>query len=88
MTQHHEFPHLDAAAAEFGSRRDLSAAELRGLICADCDFFHEDHEDTLECSCFRMLREIVVRGVLTPEGLAWALGGQASQAQDSREVSK
>ncbi|MHB8858899.1 MAG: hypothetical protein ACYC6Z_05385 [Thermoleophilia bacterium] len=73
MSEKHEFPNLAAAGAEFGSRRDLSLAELRSLLCADCDFFHEGHEDDLECSCFQILREIIVRGALTPAGLAEAL---------------
>ena len=74
MPHNHEFPNLAEAAARLGSRRNLSLAEWRDLLCRDCDFFHEDHEDDLECSCFRMLRVIIERGVLSPEELAAALG--------------
>jgi hypothetical protein len=74
MPRNHEFPNLAEAAARIGSRRDLSLDELRELLCRDCDFFHDDHEDDLECSCFRMLRVIMERGVLSPQELAEALG--------------
>ena len=69
----HDFPGLRRAAANLGARSDLGLAELRELLCRDCDFFHEDHEDDLECSCFRMLKLLIVRGALTPEKLAEAL---------------
>ncbi len=74
MTNNHEFPNLQVAAAKLGSRKDLSLGELRELLCHDCDFWHDEHEDDLECSCFRMLRMIIETGALTPEKLAEALG--------------
>ncbi len=70
----HEFPNLRTAAAKLGSRRDPSLDELRELLCHDCDFWHDEHEDDLECSCFRILRMIVARGVLSPAELSAVLG--------------
>ena len=70
----HDFPGLRKAAASLGARSDLALPELRELLCRDCDFFHEDHEDDLECSCFRMLKLLIVREALTPEKLAEVLG--------------
>ena len=83
MTDGHGFPNHEAAARELGSRSDLSLAEFRSLLCADCDFYDEEHEDDLECSCFRMLREIIVRGVLTPGGLARVLAGDSMEESPS-----
>lgn len=65
------FPLLEKTADRLGERTsDLSMDELRALLCADCDFYGDDHEDDLECSCFRMLRLLLVRGVVTPASLA------------------
>lgn len=74
------FPHLEQAAGELGSRTDLTLAELRALLCSDCDFYGDDHEDDLECSCFRMLRVLVTRGGLTPERLADMLTAGAEES--------
>lgn len=82
MPDEHDFPHLKEAADQLGSRRDLNLAELRNLLCHDCDFWHEEHEDDLECSCFKMLHVIVQRGVLTPEQLATALGPEESGSEE------
>jgi len=70
------FPNLEAAAAALGGRTSLSLAELRALLCYDCDFYGDDHEEELECSCFRMLRILISRGKLTPESLAAALAAK------------
>jgi len=73
----HPFPNLEKAARRLGSRpQDLSLPRLRDLLCRDCDFYHEDHEDELECSCFRMLRLVLERGVLTPAQLSDAAGSE------------
>ena len=79
MSQKSEFPNLREAAAGLGSRRELSLTELRELLCHDCDFWHDEHEDDLECSCFQILRVIIERGVLSPEELAAALGPEAGE---------
>jgi hypothetical protein len=77
------FPQLKKAAAELHKRgEDLSLAELRALLCYDCDFYGDDHEDDLECSCFKMLRILLVRGVLTPSRLAEELGSAGNTGQD------
>lgn len=71
-----EFTHLNAAAAELGERTgDLSAPELRRLLCFDCEFYTEDHEDELECSCYQILTLLIKSGHLTPAGLSDALAG-------------
>ncbi|MHB1325216.1 MAG: hypothetical protein ACYDGS_01690 [Thermoleophilia bacterium] len=82
MPQDHDFPNLQAAAARLGARRDLSLADLRELLCHDCAFWHDEHEDDLECSCFKMLHVIVQRGVLTPEQLAEALGSEETGSEE------
>ena len=74
MASFREFSNLTAAARELGSRTtDLTAAELRKLLCHDCDFYTEDHEEDLECSCFQILRLVIERGVLSPIELAEAV---------------
>jgi len=73
VSENDGFPNLEKAASRLGSRRDLSLAELRELLCYDCDFWHDEHEDDLECSCFRILRIVIERGVLTPDELSDAL---------------
>ena len=74
------FPHLEKAADALGERTgDLSLAELRALLCFDCDFYDADHEDDLECSCFKMLRILLARGVLTPERLAATLTAESEE---------
>lgn len=74
MPAENEFPNLVSAAGELDSRTDdLTAAELRRLLCHDCDFYTEDHEDDLECSCFQILRLVIERGILTPTQLAEAV---------------
>lgn len=74
MTGPESFPHLKAAAQELaGSGEPLSRENLRRLLCHDCAFWHEEHEDELECSCFMMLRIMLSRGAITPQSLAEAL---------------
>ena len=75
MSRDHPFPNLEEAARRLGDRSSgLSLPELRGLLCRDCDFYHEDHEDDLECSCFRVLRLMLERGRLTPAQLSEMVG--------------
>lgn len=72
------FPRLEEAAAKLGERTEnLTLAELRELLCHDCDFYGDDHEDDLECSCFKMLRLLIARGVLTPSTMARELGADS-----------
>lgn len=75
------FPHLEKAAQEPGSAAgDLSPAQLRVLLCLDCDFYTDDHEDELECSCFQMLRLLLEKRVLTPGALAEAVTSEDSDS--------
>ncbi len=75
MSRDHPFPNLEEAARRLGDRSSgLSLPDLRGLLCRDCDFYHEDHEDDLECSCFRVLRLMLERGRLTPAQLSGLAG--------------
>lgn len=73
MTDEAEFPHLQTAAKRLGEAGDLSRGQLRELICHDCAFWHEEHEDELECSCFMILKVMLARGVVTPASLAAAV---------------
>lgn len=74
MTSFREFPNLRSTAQKLGSGTEgLTAARLRELLCYDCDFYTEDHEDDLECSCFQILRLVFERGVLSPAELADAV---------------
>ena len=36
------------------------------LICKHCDFYKESEKD-LECGAFKILRELLEKGVITPE---------------------
>ena len=38
---------------------------LIDLICSSCDFYKESEKD-LECGAFKILRELLKRGVITP----------------------
>lgn len=74
MSNKEEFPNLEAAARKLsGEERDFTREELRQLLCHDCAFWHEDHEEELECSCFQILKIMLARGVLSPESLAAAV---------------
>ncbi|MBE0429895.1 MAG: hypothetical protein IBX61_08485 [Thermoleophilia bacterium] len=75
MTEKTEFPQLMAAARKLADGRDLSRDQLRGLLCRDCRFWHEQDEEELECSCFLILATLLAEGVLTPESLARSLRG-------------
>lgn len=37
------------------------------LICTHCDFFKEDEEDQLECSAFKILKDMLQRDRISPE---------------------
>lgn len=73
MTKEHQFPKLEATARRLAGRGRLQPDELRALLCHDCDFWHEGHEEDLECSCYGILAMLLARGALTPESLAEAL---------------
>jgi len=73
VTKEHKFPNLQAAARRLAGHDQLEPDELRSLLCHDCDFWHEGHEEDLECSCYGMLAARLARGALTPESLARAL---------------
>lgn len=78
MADEERFPRLQAAAAVLGERTgDLTMGDLRALLCEDCEFYGDEHEDDLECSCFKMLRVLLVRGVLTPQRLASRLRAES-----------
>lgn len=86
MASDPDFPNLEAAAAELGERTgDLTAPELRRLLCLDCDFYTEDHEDDLECSCYRILRLLIAGKQLTPAGLREALASARQARRGSGE---
>lgn len=68
------FPGLEKAARRLDSRKKgLSLDELRSLLCHDCDFYDDEHDDDLECSCFQVLAVLLERKVLTPQGLSDAV---------------
>lgn len=80
MSERCRFPELKQAAERLGTGgRDLALADLRALLCRDCDFFDEEHDDDLECSCFQMLAVLLERGVLTPRSLSGAVNGESSR---------
>lgn len=74
MPDNSRFINLDEAARRIGRRGpDLTQADLRDLLCRDCDFFDDEHDDELECSCFQMLATLLRSGALTPRGLSDAV---------------
>jgi len=89
MADSRKFPNLQAAGRELGSRTDgLTLSELRQLLCHDCDFFTDDHDDDLECSCFQILRLVIERGYLTPAGLAAAVRPEGQDREEPGEGKK
>ena len=77
MSQSHPFPWLAQGAASLSPTSALTGQQLRQLLCRDCDFYREDHEEELECSSFRMMKLLLKRGTLTPQQLAQATAPKA-----------
>jgi hypothetical protein len=50
-------------------------ADLRELLCGDCEFYNAEEDEELECSSFKLLRRLVERGLVTPEVLLDAAAG-------------
>lgn len=44
------------------------------LICQDCQFYHEEEEEKLECAAFKLLRELIRREVISLEEASEKLG--------------
>lgn len=59
-------------AAELGDTADsrLSPEELVELLCADCQFYHPDEEEQLECGAFKILSTLIREGTVTVDQIA------------------
>ena len=44
----------------------LDKESLIDLICRHCEFFKESEKD-LECGAFKILKDLLEKGVITPE---------------------
>ena len=49
----------------------LDKESLVHLICEHCDFYKESDKD-LECGAFKILKELLEKGVITPEQITAA----------------
>jgi hypothetical protein len=62
-----EFPKLCSKAhlipAEAG--RELTDEDLTRLICSDCPFYKEGHDEELECGAYHLLVHLLREKVLT-----------------------
>jgi hypothetical protein len=62
------FPHLCSAGERLAAlTRPLTPEQTVELLCSDCDFYHPEREEELECGSFRILRRLIETGVVTPE---------------------
>lgn len=64
-----------AKAAEFGTcdGSRLSSAQLVELLCSDCQFYHPDEDEQLECGAFKILSRMIKRGAVSIDQIADAL---------------
>jgi hypothetical protein len=64
-----EFPNFLKKCAEFKEvpLEDLSLQDWVELICADCQFYHAEEEERLECAAFKILKKLISQGALTFE---------------------
>lgn len=75
------FPNLKAAAGRLERQAgELTRSDLRALLCSDCDFYGDDHEEELECSCFTMLSWLLSTGKISPQELAASLPDEEKEA--------
>lgn len=75
------FPNLKAAAGRLDKEAGvLTRSDLRALLCGDCDFYGDDHEEELECSCFTMLSQLLSTGKISPQELAESLQDEGKEA--------
>ena len=49
-----------------GFYMDLNKEGLVNLICKCCDFYKDSDKD-LECGAYKILRELLEKGIVTPE---------------------
>lgn len=48
--------------------QELTQKDWIELICKDCQFYHEEEEEEkLECAAFKILRELILREVVSLE---------------------
>jgi hypothetical protein len=81
MSPRRGFPHLKAAAMRLEKQGgELTRSDLRALLCSDCDFYSDDHEEELECSCFTILGRLLTTQLISPEELAAALPDDEKEA--------
>lgn len=71
------FPHCarKARAVLEGTSGLAAYADLRELLCGDCEFFNPEEDEELECASFKLLRRLVEKGLVTPEDLLDAAAG-------------
>jgi hypothetical protein len=81
MSPKGDFPNLRAAAVRLEKRGGkLTRSDLRALLCSDCDFYSDDHEEELECSCFTILGHLLNSGAMTPGELTASLPDDGKEA--------
>ena len=70
------FPHIRAHADRFCSANLAYCTSEEGLVdlfCRDCDFFKEGEDEDLECGAFRILKHLLLKGIITPEDVVRAV---------------
>jgi hypothetical protein len=50
----------------------LDKESLTELICKRCDFYKESEKD-LECGAYKILKRLLEKKIITPEGISDAL---------------
>ena len=64
-----KFPNFLNKAEELRNKKpeEFAKEDWVELICRDCEFYHEEEEEQLECAAFKMMRELIKSGVLSLE---------------------
>jgi len=64
-----DFPNFLKKAEKLKGKsvQELTPKDWIELICKDCQFYHEEEEEKLECAAFKILRELILKEVVSLE---------------------
>ncbi len=64
-----DFPNFVKKAEKLKGKRaqEFTQKDWVELICKDCQFYHKEKEEKLECAAFKILRELILKEVISIE---------------------